>query len=362
MKNYFFPYILLFGMFSTLLVGCKKDKKDNDKPTSVDQSAFLTNSTAIILDSYSDYIQELDKLQADVDSFAELPLSNQLMKARTSLKATHKAWQRVNFLEFGPAENASLKSNLNIHPTDTSKIEYNISTASYDLSILSNKTAKGFPALDYLLNSKSDSITLAAFNQDSSRINYLISIMDDISSRSKQVFNEWDSYKNEFSNNLGTNVGSSTAMLVNSLNQHYERFFRDNKIGIPLGIRSSGIQRLEMVEAYYGQYSLELAVENFTYMQKFYMGIDKNENNGYGLDDYLVESNAAELNNNIQSQMQVIDSKLKNLNDPLTEQIANQPSLVKEVYDEIQKLIILWKVDMPSRMGILITYQDNDGD
>ena len=33
-----------------------------------------------------------------------------------------------------------------------------------------------------------------------------------------------------------------------------------------------------------------------------------------------------------------------------------------EAYAELQALVVLWKVDMMSSLGLLITYQDNDGD
>ena len=42
--------------------------------------------------------------------------------------------------------------------------------------------------------------------------------------------------------------------------------------------------------------------------------------------------------------------------------IQSKNSELNETYSEIQKLIVYWKVDMPSRLGVLITYQDNDGD
>jgi len=53
---------------------------------------------------------------------------------------------------------------------------------------------------------------------------------------------------------------------------------------------------------------------------------------------------------------------LESLSDPLSENIVNDQTQVEATYAELQKLIVLFKVDMPSRLGILITYQDNDGD
>jgi len=38
------------------------------------------------------------------------------------------------------------------------------------------------------------------------------------------------------------------------------------------------------------------------------------------------------------------------------------PSVVDAAYVELQKQVVLFKTDMPSSLGVLITYQDNDGD
>ena len=46
----------------------------------------------------------------------------------------------------------------------------------------------------------------------------------------------------------------------------------------------------------------------------------------------------------------------------MSENIINNQTQVEAAYAELQKLIVLFKVDMPSRLGVLITYQDNDGD
>jgi hypothetical protein len=50
------------------------------------------------------------------------------------------------------------------------------------------------------------------------------------------------------------------------------------------------------------------------------------------------------------------------LEDPLAEFVVNQQATSFDVYSELQALVVLWKVDMMSSLGVLITYFDNDGD
>jgi hypothetical protein len=50
------------------------------------------------------------------------------------------------------------------------------------------------------------------------------------------------------------------------------------------------------------------------------------------------------------------------MQDPLASFVVDQQQASLDVYAELQALVVLWKVDMMSSLGVLITYQDNDGD
>ena len=181
--------------------------------------------------------------------------------------------------------------------------------------------------------------------------------MADLKTKVEAVNTQWGDYKNTFKAATGTDVGSSTGILINTLNLHFEKYFRDNKIGIPLGVRSSGIARPEFCEALHGEYSVELAMANLQAMKELFSGDEI-----YGLDDYLQASDASTLNSTILSQFDAIEMRLNALSDPLPAQINSDPAAVQSAYNEMQRMIVYLKVDMPSRLGVLITYQDNDGD
>lgn len=341
----------------SVLWACKEADKKDDQDIQFDQAAFLANLSAeVILPNYLELNNAVNDLSESVDTLVFRKSKSDLDKVQTKLKTAYLAWQKVSFLEFGPAMTVGLRANLNTFPTDTTEIEAKIAQNETNMDLLSMSDKKGFPALDYLLNHTSDSLILAELNNN--RINYLNAVVQDLKTKINTVYGEWSAeYQSTFNSSLGTDVGSSTGQLINALNQHYERNFRDGKIGIPIGVRSSGIPRPEDSEALYGGYSIELAVANFEAMKELYFG-----KVGLGLDDYLKGAEAESLNQTIQNQMVSIDSKLNALNDPLANEIQNNYQALRDCYQEIQKLIVYWKVDMPSRLGVLITYQDNDGD
>ena len=85
-----------------------------------------------------------------------------------------------------------------------------------------------------------------------------------------------------------------------------------------------------------------------------------------GLDDYLISLGETEygagLDADIKVQMESSKLALELLEDPLATYVVDQQLEAFEVYTELQALVVLWKVDMMSSLGVLITYQDNDGD
>lgn len=337
---------------------CSDDDKNNDEVIAdFDQSALLVNwSSNIIVPAYKAFETSTLELNVAIDSFSKQPNLNNLKLSQLKLKTAYTKWQSISFLEFGPAESKGLKSNVNIFPTDQNLIEQNIQNNNTNVDALSNKVAKGFPALDYLLHSKNDSLILNDF-QNQNRRTYLKALVNNLHQYASTIANEWNTYQNTFISSTGTDVGSATGMLVNALNQHYERFFRDGKIGIPLGVRSSGVAKEDHSESFFGGYSFDLINTNYYAMKNLYLG-----SNGIGLDDYLVATDAADVNQVIQNQFVVIENKLNQFSESVPYAIKNQNQMLGETYQEIQKLIVYWKVDMPSRLGILITYQDNDGD
>lgn len=355
MKKKKFLYLLLFSLF---VIACDDTKKEDDKAaTDMDQAAFLANlSDQIIVPNYTEFKLSVNELKLAIDSFVLLRNQTNLDLVQLKLKQAYIVWQKVSFLEFGPAAQIALRGNANVYPADVTKVESNINNGNANLDALGNSAAKGFPTLDYLLNHTSDSAILQEFT-DSKRGDYLNLVSNDLNSKTNLVIADWASYQNTFKTSLGTNIGSSTGMLINALNQHLERYFRDGKIGIPIGVRSSGIALPDNSEAYYGAYSFELIQANFTALKNIYHG-----SSGLGLDDYLVSAGAADLNDIINTQITIIESKINQFSGTMPDAIQNNLSELNSTYSEIQKLIVFWKVDMPSRLGVLITYQDNDGD
>jgi predicted lipoprotein len=327
----------------------------------------------IIIPAYTAFQDSVDQLKTAADSFAANPTTDRLENLQRELKDTRLAWQRVNLFHFGPAEMRILRTSLNTYPADTAQIEDNIESGDYTLGSLSNQAAVGFPALGYLLHGigadQQEIVTAYQETSDASdRMQYMRDNVDFVKQLTDQVTSSWKADQGDYigtflsDDNAGTDAGSSMGMMVNAFVQHYERFIRDGKIGIPSGVRSAGVPRPQSTEAYYAGYSSELAFENMKAVKRFYLGRGLEVEDGLGLHQNLKALGAGDLADEIQTELDDAINEVATLNDPLSRQIENDNESVQAAFQEVQDLVGLFKADMTSILGVTITYQDNDGD
>ncbi|MFZ9848720.1 MAG: imelysin family protein [Flavobacteriales bacterium] len=358
----------LLGIFIVTLLSCSSCKpKDKEKEKEFDLTGMLTNvGENIIVPSYQNFKSTVDILSVAADTFANNPTTPHLLSLRVAFKNAYINWQKCDVFEFGPAMDNALRANFNVYPTDTAKITTNVSSGSFNIDVLTNSDAKGFPAIDFLLygDNQIDAHILATFTTHTNAANrkqYLLALISGIKTKTDATVSAWGSYITTFKTSLGYSVGSSAGLLVNAMNSYYERYLRDGKVGIPVGIRSLGIALPRQTEAFYGKFSTELLNASLQSFQNLYLG-KYGSTNGLGLDDHLVACDGAAIDENLRNYLADAVVACNSLSDPLSQQIINNQTSVEAVYSKLQKVIIPLKVDMPSKLGILISYQDNDGD
>ncbi len=228
-KIYFWGCCLVF-----LFGACKKKKKEE---VEFDRGAMLTNmADEVILPDFERALSSIDSLNTRAIAFSNNPTQNSLDSLQALHKSAWEAWQRIEVYAFGPAETLPYKMSVNVFPTDTVQIKNNVSAGgNADLSLVSNIDAKGFPALDYLLNGSSDATLLSNFTASNNRATYVKNLTADLLSAVRNVRNEWrNGYANTFKNATGLDIGGSTGLLVNYLSMESETVRRE-KIGNALG-------------------------------------------------------------------------------------------------------------------------------
>lgn len=363
--------INLLFFIAIFLFECKpkKDKDPNEDPAVVfDKQAMLTNyADNLIMPSYNSFKVSLDSLINVYDAFKISGSLLDLQVVKQKFQTAYIKYQRCDLFEFGPAETQIIRSSCNVFPTDSVQINSNITLGTYNLSLIANLDAKGFPALEFLFygNGASENSILGLFS-NANRKQYVSDLLTEMSTKMNSVVSSWSSsYRNTFINSLNTDVGSSIGFLVNQLNFQLD-YLKNAKIGIPLGKKSLGVPVPTSCEAYYTGYSVSYAKETLNFIENAYLGRGVTGSNGKGFDDYLVhldaKYNGGSLNDAINTQFAIAKAKLSAVPDPLSTQVTSNAAVVDAAYVELVKLLVLLKTDMPSSLGVVITYQDGDGD
>lgn len=360
----------MIGLFAC----SKKDSAEkNDTGEATNREEMLLNmADNIILPAYANFNLKLNELNTKTDLFSVNPTVLSLAELRAAWINAYIEWQKVEQFDFGPAEKYVIRSHFNIYPANVTNINANITNGSANLDLPSNYTAQGFPALDYLVNgvANNDAAIVSFYSngaEGSKRIAYLKSITSKMTAIFNSVQTEWNgSYRASFISRTGINASSSTSTVVNGFVQNYERTIRSGKFGIPSGSMLNGTVSPETVEAYYKKdISLTLAKTAHQAASDFYNGKSvKNGTEGPSLKTYLNSlPSSGTLADDINKQFNAITQKLNAIGtENLSSVVQNNNQLMRDVYIEMQKAVLLLKVDMTSALSIAITYTDNDGD
>ena len=370
-KNIFLKAALGILCLALVFFSCSKssDKPSNPGgPATGTPDATLTSlGTNIILPAYQQLATTTAALDAAVTAFNANPSSGTLTDVQAAFKTAYGSWESTSEFEFGPATDLFLTTHfINSFPTDTVTIRNNVNGAAYAIDGLGNYAAQGFPAMDYLLFANGNVTTLARFTTDVNAAfarQYLAALSASVKTKAAAVSNAWSAaggnYLKTFINTTGVDAGSSLSLMTNAYVQDFDVNLQNYKIGIPIGLYGSSVLPISptKVEGYYSGLSDQLLIKQVQTIQNIYLG---------GLDDKVAATTAVNngqpLNDVIKAELTVLLTKIQALPDPLSIGIINNSPAISDAYTEIRKTTVLLKVDLPSALGIKISFQDNDGD
>ena len=362
MKNY--NAIIIALPLLLWMASCSPD--DGDTTPDFDRGSVLADqANNIILPSFSELATTCESLDNSINALIANPSIINLEEARSNLFDARLAYQKCSpYSSFGPSNSYALRNELNTFPSDATLIEQNIASGEFVLGSISNLDAQGFPAIEYLLwGANNDAEILNALTNDSNRCDYLTSLSARCQEIASTVSDEWTSYSTMYIQQDGTDVGSSLGMVVNSLNLDFEKFIRDGKVGIPLGIRSLGNPLPSHVEAPYSGNSKALLKAS---LEGLLLLIEGSAGSSYSLSTYMdhvgAQHSGTELSGVIRNHINDLMNQVNAIDRPLEAWLVEEAGAADQLYTDLQQLVVYLKVDMTSSLGILISYQDTDGD
>ena len=371
MKKLFFLIPLVF-----IVASCSSD---SDNPTTsgdnFNRKEMLTNwADNLIIPRYENYQSKVSTLQNDATTFVTNPSEIHLSTLRNSWLEVYKAYQYVGAFNIGKAEEINFNSATNIYPTNTTGIETNIASGSYNFTLLSQFDKQGLPAIDYMINGlATDDAAIVDFyvtNANATKYKqYLTDLVNQLKGNIDVIVTDWNgSYKNTFINSNGNSVSSSVNRMVNNYVKHFEKDIRAGKVGIPAGVFSNGTLYPTSVEAYHkNDISKILLNEALKAAQDFFNGKHfNNATEGASLKSYLnflgSIRNGQNLSTTINTQFATINTINATLNDSFSVQVNSDNTALLSSYDAMQQNVVYFKLDMMQALNITVDYVDADGD
>ncbi|MFN0177134.1 MAG: imelysin family protein [Saprospiraceae bacterium] len=365
-------YKTTFLLSLTLVLAASCDKNGKDPANNFDREAMLRNyADNLIAPAFGSVQSELSSLKVVAEGFNTVLSTEVLEVLQAGWVSAYTEWQYTNAYNFGPAGEDGLRKGLieevGTFPASESKIEAAIAAGAWNLNDF-DRDARGFLAVEYLIfakNQSNDEI-VAAFANSSSRRAYLSALCQNLNDRVGDVQAAWNgSYRTQFIQNAGTDVGSSTSQLYNEFVRSYESI-KNFKLGLPLGKRSGQTQsEPQLVEAFYSGQTLTMLKAHVAAIEDVWQGRSKNGQDGIGFREYLdnVEG-GKDLIVSTEAQLAALKSALANVPESpaISEQIAGDSSFLEALYVEFSKMTRFFKSDMSSLLGIAITYSSGDGD
>ena len=363
----------LLACFSVVFLGaCDGADDEPGGPTDAfDRAGMLVHwADNIIIPAYNAYVTQLDGLKTSTDNFVADATMDNLISLQSAWANTTFAWQRVSMFEIGPAEAITLRNFTNVFPVDTDEVDGFVASGDYNLQLPSTNDAQGLPALDYLLfGTGADEAAVLAALDNANHKAYLTALVDRLRTMGTSVRDSWTTggYRDEFVAADGSTATSSVNKLVNDFMFYYEKALRAGKVGIPAGV-FSGTPLSDKVEApFSGELSGEFLVAALGEVQRFFTGANFTTNaDGPGLADYLdhlgTERNGENLSDAIGAQLSSALTAIFQLDSDLKNQVEMDNSAMLTAYDELQKAVVMMKVDMFLALNIQVDFVDADGD
>lgn len=353
-----------------IFAACSKDEGETGgEKDSFDRGAMLANwADNIIIPAFKNFQTETQNLEEIANGFADNPELTELRTLRAQYEVAYQNFQTVSMFQIGKAEQLNYRSFLNTYPANEGNIEAKIASGEYNLELPSSYAEQGFPALDFLLYSYgSAEETLAILTGNQNYIDYIIAVAERINALTTEVTTSWQGdYRDTFVNNTSSSSTGSVDRFTNDYVMYFEKLLRSGKIGYPAGA-FTGSPSPGNVEALYAGISKNLYLQALDSFEDFFYGNYFDESStGPSYRQYLNyldnKQDSETISGDIARQFMAIRSQSGDLNADLKVQVETNNTEMLEAFNELQKEVVLLKVDMMQALSISVDYVDSDGD
>lgn len=343
-----------------------------------DRHALLQDITLkVILPTYADLKQRTEELRQRAAALCEAPDTTALTSAQAAWRAARRPLKLAEPFQFGPIEDRRISAALDFWPVREDSIEGALASGTgpftNDAIEALGAASKGLPAMEYLLfdPARGNPAVLASLSSGSAgrrRCEYLAALATNAAAKTAELYSVWDPAAGNYAAQYIEAGASSTAFVTQQaavdrlVNQALTltEVVADRKLGDPLGASNGGVPQPQAVESRYSDNSLEDLEANLRGIQDLYLG-STTGSVGLGLSD-VVRKRDAQLDTQIRESLRLALEAEAAIPPPLSRAVTQAPATVQAAFTQTKSLQRLMKVDMADLLGVILTFDGNDGD
>lgn len=355
-------------LIAALALGAAACTDSASRPAAV-RTAMLTDlADRAIAPAHRQFTADATALSAAADALDADPTPATLGAAQSAWITAATGFQRLAALNVPGVQFGLYHNRISTWPTRTGAIDDAVASdeaLDADFVAARGSNARGLPALEYLLFADDAEERLT----DPRRRAYVRALAADVSRQATALERDW---ARDGGNQLGyfveadtegRDLQSSVSRLVNEMAMVAEDL-QYQQVGRPLGVGSrpqdaTGTPAPDAVEAPYAGVSLDLIRAELAGLRALVTG-----GGGTGLDDYLaaLDLDDRPLGEVVLERIDAADDAAAAIGMPLEQAVTEHPQAVRALYDASGALLRSVKTDLANRLGVSITFSDNDGD
>jgi predicted lipoprotein len=359
---------VVLGALAALVVACEGDTAD--KP--VDDAPLLQ---ALVTEQASPRLSSLaaggDDFVKAVDELAKAPTAENLAAAQQGWRQLRKLYRELDGFHFGPVEDLSIASRIDVSTVDTAAIEAILASGSaVDQAAVAaaGGTKKGFLGAQYLLFAvEGDAAVLARFTEATSggrRAQWLLSIAQELAESCHQLANAWSSASALSANGYASELTSAGA---GSARYPTQRAAVDDVVGgvayalelvvgvrlaEPLGRRTDGSPQPQLDPTRASDNANADLAATMAGVKAMYEA---------GFAARLRQKNPA-IDAQASAELAACIAKIDAMPRPFEKTLTTDTATVQAAYDACKAFKGTWNTDVTSGLGATLKPSDNDGD
>lgn len=355
-------YYTFITLVTLVFVACSND--DSNNSNSLVKNLIRDQVNQHILPSISNFVNEANTLNSLINTYIDQPTEANLIATKQQWKTTTLAYEKTYTYHIGEVRDRFLHTAIYNWPITTEVIEFVIADNDEITESIINSLStrsKSIAAVEYLLHKADVASVNTEFLNSEKRRTYLRLCGQFIVSQAIRLQNIWvatgENYAETFINNNASGIDGSFSLYFNGLHNLIDTD-KVTKVGKPAGLENSQVINPELTQAFYSRSSLDIIAINIQTLEDSYFN-----NQGLGIEDYVNSiAGGEELNAVIQAKIDELQVAINAIPNSLYHAVTNNHQLVEQLHIKLEELRVLFAVDLQSRLSIVITSTDNDGD